>query len=358
LDEIGVHLEVYKEKSAKEIQRLKEKKVEHHIKKQTKSMNPIQALMFRENCLRELQEKEEKQTPDLEKVLAEKLMNDYLKDVDEEVKLKKTMKWKYFKKLGKHKKLNTIKRMVEKWLGREKSDIREKIEERRQQIIRKLQGHQKLLKEMKDIQTKNERDVRFLPHLDEAIEKNRILRIVNYKNHINKILEKRLDIYWRRMVKENKTGKKRIQRIIKEANYERGEIMKEQTEFQEIMGLYGQEAYLQQGKDPIKVMDIIFEAWEDIRKPGLKFFKESMFKEIETSFAYHLLEEIITMCEEKFTEEGIDEEEVTEKRIEMLYDYYCWNLKLISTEKFFTNIKKFEKFAYSTGLIMDEEKVT
>jgi hypothetical protein len=107
-------------------------------------MSPIQALMFRKKYLRKLQEKEEKQTLDLENVLTEKLANDYLKDVEEEVKLKKTMKWDYFKKLGKHMKLNTMKRLVGKWLGREKSDIREKIEVRRQQIIRKLQGHQKL----------------------------------------------------------------------------------------------------------------------------------------------------------------------------------------------------------------------
>jgi hypothetical protein len=203
-----------------------------------------------------------------------------------------------------------------------KSDIREKIEERRKQIIRKLQAHQKLLKEMKDIQLKNERDAMFLPHLEEAIEKNRILRIINYKNHINKVLERRLDIYWRRTIKENKKGKKRVQMIIKEANYEREEIMKEQTEFQEIMGLYGQEAYLQQGKDPIKVMDIIFEVCKDIGKPGLMFFKENMFREIETSFTYRLSEEIIRRCEEKFIKEGIDGEEVTKKRIEMSYDYY------------------------------------
>jgi hypothetical protein len=33
LDEAGVYLEVYKEKSAKEIQRMKERKIEHHIEK-------------------------------------------------------------------------------------------------------------------------------------------------------------------------------------------------------------------------------------------------------------------------------------------------------------------------------------
>jgi hypothetical protein len=83
-----------------------------------------------------------------------------------------------------------------------------------------------------------------------------------------------------------------------------------------------------------------------------------MFNEIETSFAYHIRDEIITRYEERFIEEGVDDEEIMKKRLEMLYDYYCWNLKLISTEKFFTGIKKFEKFIYSTGLIMGKEKVT
>jgi acetyl-CoA carboxylase beta subunit len=62
LDEAGVYLEVRNEKSVKEIQRLKEKKIEQRIKKHTKNMNTIQGLIFRENYLKELQEKEEKQT--------------------------------------------------------------------------------------------------------------------------------------------------------------------------------------------------------------------------------------------------------------------------------------------------------
>jgi hypothetical protein len=115
---------------AKDFKRLKERKVEHHIKKQTKNMNPIEPLMFRGKYLKELQEKEEKQTPDLENILTKKLLNNYLQNVDEEVKLKKTLKWKYFKKLRRHQKLTTIKRMVGKWLGREKSENREKIEVR------------------------------------------------------------------------------------------------------------------------------------------------------------------------------------------------------------------------------------
>jgi hypothetical protein len=91
-----------------------------------------------------------------------------------------------------------------------------------------------------------------MPHLEEAMEKNKILRIINYKNHINKVSGKRMDMFWRKSIKESKKGKKIIQMIIREANYEREEIMKEQTEFQEVAGLYGQEAYLQQGKTRLK----------------------------------------------------------------------------------------------------------
>jgi hypothetical protein len=46
---------------------------------------------------------------------------------------------------------------------------------------------------MKEIQLKNEREAKCLPRLEVAIEKNRILRIVNYKNHINKVLEKKME---------------------------------------------------------------------------------------------------------------------------------------------------------------------
>jgi hypothetical protein len=42
----------------------------------------------------------------------------------------------------------------------------------------------------------------------------------------------------------------------------------------------------------------------------------------------------------------------------MLYDYYCWNLKLISTKKFYTSIKGFEKIIYNRGLMTDNKRVT
>jgi DNA repair exonuclease SbcCD ATPase subunit len=88
-----------------------------------------------------------------------------------------------------------MKKFVEKWLGREKTDIRQKIEAKRQQIMRKLRRHQKIIKKVKQIQEKSEKDASFLPHLEEAIEKNRILRIMNYKDHISKILETKMNNY-------------------------------------------------------------------------------------------------------------------------------------------------------------------
>jgi hypothetical protein len=48
-----------------------------------------------------------------------------------------------------------------------------------------------------------------MPLLEKPKEKNRILRLADYKNHINKVLERRLDNYWRKLMKENKEGRKR-----------------------------------------------------------------------------------------------------------------------------------------------------
>jgi hypothetical protein len=122
--------------------------------------------------------------------------------------------------------------------------------------------------------------------------------------------------------------------MIKEANYAKKEIEEEQEKFQEVMGLYRLEAYSQQGINPITTMDIIFEAWEDIGRPGLKYFKENMYSKVETSYLYHLLEEIITRHEETNIDDGPSQKELKEKRTETLYDYYCWNLKLIDTKNF------------------------
>jgi hypothetical protein len=201
-------------------------------------MKPIEAAAFRNNYFKQVQEKEKgKQPPDLENELTNKLMDTYLRNVDEDIDLRRTLKWKSFKKFARHKKLNEMKKFVEKLLDREKSDIRQKIEAKRQQIIRKLREHQKLIREVKQIQEKNEKDARFLPLLEEAIEKSRILRLVNYKDHISKLLESRMNIHWRKLIKENREGKKRIQTLIKETNYDMVNIEREQTEFQEVVGL-------------------------------------------------------------------------------------------------------------------------
>jgi hypothetical protein len=81
-----------------------------------------------------------------------------------------------------------------------------------------------------------------------------------------------------------------------------------------------------------------------------------MLSEIETSYLDHVLEEIITRHEETIIDNDVDGKELNEKRMEMLYDYYCWNLKLIDTEKFYTSIKSLERYIYNTGIIMSKEK--
>jgi hypothetical protein len=68
------------------------------------------------------------------------------------------LKWKFFKKLAKQKKVFDMKKLVEKCLGRERSDIKQKIEMKRQQTIRILNVYQKLIQETQRIQEKNARD--------------------------------------------------------------------------------------------------------------------------------------------------------------------------------------------------------
>jgi hypothetical protein len=247
-------------------------------------MIPIQAWKYRDEYLKNLQNG--KETPDLNNAISEKLLEVHLKDIDDEFDHRRTLEWRKFRTIGKKKDMHKMKRLVNKWLGRKKSDIRDKIEMQEMKITKKLQIHQKLLKKIKNIQAKNESDAKFMPLLEEAKERNRILRIANYKNHVNKVLEGRLNNHWINRMKGKKEDKRRIIQLIKEANLEREEIIKEQKGFQEISGLYGQEAYLQKGENPIKAMDIIFETWEDIGKPGMKFFKQNMIREVETSFIY------------------------------------------------------------------------
>jgi hypothetical protein len=52
-----------------------------------------------------------------------------------------------------------------------KSDIREKIEMKRIEVTGKLLEHRQLLKEIEKIKDRNERDARFMPKLEEAMEK-------------------------------------------------------------------------------------------------------------------------------------------------------------------------------------------
>jgi hypothetical protein len=185
-------------------------------------MNPRDAWLYREKYMKKIEEKEKgEQSPDLENVLTEIFINTCLQEVDEDIDIRKTLKWKSLKKFAKHLKVHEMKKYIEKWLGREKSDIRKKIISRRQQLIRKLKEHQKLIKEVKQIKEKNEKDVKFLPLLEEAIESNRLLSNINYKNHINRVLETRLNIFWKKLIRENREGKKRIQLMIKEANHEK-----------------------------------------------------------------------------------------------------------------------------------------
>jgi hypothetical protein len=242
----GVELEVNRQKSQKEIDRQKEKDMEAEIKKHTKNMSPIQVWKYKDEFLKNVQKG--KETPDLSNALTEKLLEVHLKDTDESIDSRTTLEWRKFRKVGKKKGIYEMKRLVNKWLGREKSDIREKIELQKEWITKKLQKHQKLLSKFRDIYAKNGKDAKFLPLLEEAKEKNRILRIADYNNHINKILEGRLNNYWKKIIKESKEDRRRIIQLIREANIEREEIIKEQNDFQEVMGLYGQEAYLQKGK--------------------------------------------------------------------------------------------------------------
>jgi hypothetical protein len=94
--------------------------------------------------------------------------------------------------------IHEMKIKVNKWLGREKSGIREKIDEERKRVTMELKGHQKRLKEIENIKDRNIRDTKFMPRLELAIEKNRILKLMNYKDHINRVLENKLTNYWKK----------------------------------------------------------------------------------------------------------------------------------------------------------------
>jgi hypothetical protein len=61
-------------------------------------------------------------------MLAEKLLEVQLKDFGEDMERKKTLEWKKFIKVGKRKGINTMKRLANKWLGREKAIPEKKLE--------------------------------------------------------------------------------------------------------------------------------------------------------------------------------------------------------------------------------------
>jgi hypothetical protein len=71
-----------------------------------------------------------------------------------------------------------------------------------------------------------------------------------------------------------------------------------------------------------------------------------------------LLEEIVTETEKEVEKESFNRELVLEKKVEILYDYYCWNLKLISTKEFYENLQRYEEIIYETGVIKGKKKIT
>jgi hypothetical protein len=70
LEEAGIDLEIYKEGTEKEIRKMKKREIEHHIRKLTKNAKSIDAMIFRDNYFKQLQEKGKgKISPDLENAL-------------------------------------------------------------------------------------------------------------------------------------------------------------------------------------------------------------------------------------------------------------------------------------------------
>jgi hypothetical protein len=129
--------EAKKRKGSKEKKR-KEKEMEREIKRLTMNMTPIQAWKLRDDYLKNLSK--DKEQPDLYNALTEKLLDVHLKDIQEDNDQRKPLKWKNFKKMRKKKGINYIKRSVNKWLGREKSDIRDKIDKERERIGGRANG--------------------------------------------------------------------------------------------------------------------------------------------------------------------------------------------------------------------------
>jgi hypothetical protein len=64
---------------------------------------------------------------------------------------------------------------------------------------------------------------------------NQLMRTINYKDHLNKVLEWRLKRYKRKLIKENKERRRIVKQIIQETKCNREEMIKEQEELEEIM---------------------------------------------------------------------------------------------------------------------------
>jgi hypothetical protein len=98
IKEAGGKLRKFKERSEKEIRKLKEKAIEEHLKKATKGMSPTQAYFFKEEYLQERQKKEEgKKTPDLNKKVTQAIIDVHLSKI-ENTKLNKLIQWEKFRK--------------------------------------------------------------------------------------------------------------------------------------------------------------------------------------------------------------------------------------------------------------------
>jgi hypothetical protein len=65
-----------------------------------------------------------------------------------------------------------------------------------------------------------------------------------------------------------------VRQIIREAKCRREEFIKEQEESEEIMGLYGQYFYEEQGINALSAVETIYKLCEDIGRNGMKFFEE------------------------------------------------------------------------------------
>jgi hypothetical protein len=252
----GIELEVYKRLTTKEANRKKEEEFNKMIKEKTKGMDPCMAYRYKNRIMNELYG--EKKQPDYENEITMQLIDVHLKEEEEEIEHTKSLKWRKFKEMGMKLGISDMKRKVQKWLGREKSDIREKIEEIRLKYVRRLEEHRRILNNIRKIERKNQSEEKFIPLVEKAMERNNTMLQINYKDHESKILRNNLENYTRRSAKENRTQRSWLKRLVKDANYQRSEIIEKHKKFKEVFGLYGQVAHEQKNENPLRAMDIIF----------------------------------------------------------------------------------------------------